>query len=97
VWSYDFVADQTHDGRLLRLLVVVDEYTRECLAIVVERRLQSVDVSELLGDLFVERGVPEYIRSDNGSEFTAPLVRQWLNRTRAKTRYILPGSPWENG
>jgi transposase InsO family protein len=97
VWSYDFVADQTHDGRPLRLLVVVDEYTRECLAIVVERRLQSVNVVELLGDLFVERGVPEYIRSDNGSEFTAQLVREWLDRTGAKTLYIEPGSPWENG
>ena len=71
VWSYDFVSERTHDGRPLRLLVVVDEYTRECLAIVVERRLQSVHVLELLGDLFVERGVPGYIRSDNGSEFTA--------------------------
>lgn len=97
VWSYDFVADQTHDGRRLRLLVVVDEYTRECLAIKVERRLQSVDVLEVLGDLFVERGVPEYIRSDNGSEFTAQLIREWLDRTGAKTLYIEPGSPWENG
>jgi putative transposase len=97
VWSYDFVADQTHDGRPLRLLVVVEEYTRECLAIVVERRLQSVNVLESLGDLFVERGVPEYIRSDNGSEFTAQLVREWLDRTGVKTLYIEPGSPWENG
>jgi transposase InsO family protein len=91
------VKDQTHDGRPLRLLVVVDEYTRECLAIVVERQLQSVHVLELLGDLFVERGVPDYIRSDNGSEFTAQLVREWLDRTRVKTLYIEPGSPWENG
>ena len=97
VWSYDFVADQTHDGRPLRLLVVVEEYTRECLAIVVERRLQSVNVLESLGDLFVERGVPEYIRSDHGSEFTAQLVREWLDRTGVKTLYIEPGSPWENG
>ena len=97
VWSYDFVKDQTHDGRPLRLLVVVDEYTRECLAIVVERQLQSVHVLELLGELFVERGVPDYIRSDNGSEFTAQLVREWLDRTGVKTLYIEPGSPWENG
>jgi hypothetical protein len=80
--------------RLWRGLVT---YTPERLAIVVERRLQSVDVLELLGDLFVERGVPEYSRSDNGSEFTAPLVRQWVDRTGAKTRYIESGSPWENG
>ena len=97
VWSYDFVAERTHDGRPLRLLVVIDECTRECMAIVVERRLQSVNVLELLGELFVERGVPEYIRSDNGSEFTAQLVREWLHRTGVKTLYIEPGSPWENG
>ena len=97
VWSYDFVSERTHDGRPLRLLVIVDEYTRECLAIVVERRLQSVHVLELLGDLFVERGVPGYIRSDNGSEFTAQLVREWLHRTGVGTLYIEPGSPWENG
>jgi len=97
VWSYEFVAGQTHDGRPLRLLLVVDEYTPECLATVVERRWQSVDVLELLGDLFVECRVPEYIRSRNGSEFTAQLVRQWLDRTGAKTRYIEPGSRWQNG
>ena len=97
VWSYDFVKDRTHDGHPLRLLVVVDECTRECLAIVVERQLQSVHVLELLGELFVERGVPDYIRSDNGSEFTALLVREWLHRTGVKTLYIEPGSPWENG
>lgn len=97
VWSYDFVADRTHDGRPLRLLVVVEEYTRECLAIVVGRRLQSVNVLESLGDLFVERRVPEYIRSDNGSELSAQLVREWLDRTGAKTLYIEPRSPFENG
>jgi putative transposase len=97
VWWYDFVADPTHDGRPLRLRVVVEEYSRECLAIGVERRLQSVNVLESLADLFVERGVPEYIRSDNGSEFTAQLVRQWLDCRGAKTLYMEPGNPWENG
>jgi transposase InsO family protein len=88
VWSYEFVSERTHDVRPLRLLVIVDEYTRECLAIVAERRLQSVHVLELLGELFVERGVPGYIRSDNGSEFTARLVRERLHRTGVETLYI---------
>ena len=97
VWSYDFVADRTHDGRPLRILTVIDEYSRECLAIVVERRLCADDVLECLAGLFVRHGVPEYIRSDNGSEFTARAVRQWLNRIGVQTLYIEPGSPWENG
>jgi putative transposase len=97
VWSYDFVADRTHDGRPLRLLTVIDEYSRECLAIVVERRLRSDDVLECLAGLFVRHGVPEYLRSDNGSEFTAKAVRQWLARIGVQTLYIEPGSPWENG
>ena len=97
VWSYDFVADRTHDGRSLRILTVIDEYSRECLAIVVERRLGSDDVLECLAGLFVRHGVPEYLRSDNGSEFTAKAVRQWLSRIGVKTLYIEPGSPWENG
>jgi len=97
VWSYDFVADRTHDGRPLRLLTVIDEYSRECLAIVVERRLGSDDVLECLAGLFVRHGIPEYIRSDNGSEFTAKAVRHWLSRIGVQTLYIEPGSPWENG
>jgi len=97
VWSYDFVADRTHDGRPLRLLTLIDEYSRECLAIVVERRLGSDDVLECLAGLFVRHGIPEYIRSDNGSEFTAKAVRQWLSRIGVQTLYIEPGSPWENG
>lgn len=97
VWSYDFVHDRTHDGRALRMLTVIDEFTRECLAIDVSRRLTSEDVLERLSDLFVRRGVPEYIRSDNGSEFTAKAVRQWLGRVDVKTLFIEPGSPWENG
>jgi putative transposase len=97
VWSYDFVADRTHDGRPIKILTVIDEYSRECLAIVVERRLQSDDVLSCLTELFVKHGPPEYIRSDNGSEFTARAVRQWLARIGVQTLYIEPGSPWENG
>ena len=97
VWSYDFVFDRTHDGRPLKMLTIMDEYTRECLSIDVDRRLVSDDVLYRLGRLFVERGVPEHIRSDNGSEFTAKAVRQWLARVNVKTLFIEPGSPWENG
>ncbi len=97
VWTYDFVHTRTHDGRALRLLTLVDEYTRECLAIDVARRLDSEDVLEQLTWLFVTRGVPEYIRSDNGSEFTATAVRTWLQKVGVQTLYIEPGSPWENG
>jgi transposase InsO family protein len=97
VWSYDFVFDRTHDGRPLRMLAIVDEFTRECLAIDVERRLSSEDVLERLTDLFVRRGPPAYIRSDNGAEFTANAVREWLGRLGVQTLYIEPGSPWENG
>jgi putative transposase len=97
VWAYDFVKAQTHDGRPLRFLTIVDEYTREALAIVVGRRLGSEDVLERLTELFVNRGVPDHIRSDNGGEFTANAVRQWLGNLGVKTLYIEPGSPWENG
>jgi hypothetical protein len=97
VWSYDFVEDRTHDGRVLRMLVLLDEYTRECLSIDVARRLNSESVLERLVYLFATRGVPEHIRSDNGAEFTAKAVRQWLARMEVKTLYIEPGSPWENG
>jgi transposase InsO family protein len=97
VWSYDFVHARTHDGRPLRLLTVLDEYTRECLAIVVGRRLNSHDVLSTLARLFVRHGTPEHIRSDNGSEFTAKAVRGWLERLGVGTLYIEPGSPWENG
>jgi transposase InsO family protein len=97
VWSYDFVATRTSDGRPLRLLNVVDEFTRECLSIDVARRLGSDDVLERLTDLFVRRGTPQYIRSDNGAEFTAAAVREWLGRVGVRTLYIEPGSPWENG
>jgi transposase InsO family protein len=97
VWSYDFMMTRTSDGRPLRLLTVMDEYTRECLAIDVGRRITSDDVLERLTELFVLRGVPSYLRSDNGPEFTALVVREWLGRVGVKTLYIEPGSPWENG
>ena len=97
VWSYDFVHTRTHDGRPLRMLTLIDEFTRECLAIDVARRMTSEQVLERLSDLFVRRGVPKYLRSDNGPEFTATKVRDWLERVQVKTLYIEPGSPWENG
>ena len=97
VWSYDFVASRTHDGRALKLLTVLDEHTRECLAIVVARKIRSHDVLEVLADLFVRHGPPEYLRSDNGPEFTAKLVRWWLGRVGVEMLFIEPGSPWENG
>ena len=97
VWAYDFVHDRTHDGRPLRMLTMVDEYTRECLAIDVSRRMTSEDVLERLTDLFIHRGVPEHIRSDNGAEFTAKAVREWLGKVGVKTLFIEPGSPWKDG
>ena len=97
VWAYDFVTGRTHDGRPFKMLVIVDEYTRECLSIDVARNLTSDDVLERLAWLMVTRGVPEHIRSDNGPEFTAKAVREWLGRVGVKTAYIEPGSPWENG
>ncbi len=97
VWSYDFVQDRTHDGRAFRMLTVIDEFTRECLAIEVDRRLRSDDVLHCIAGLFTDRGPPDHIRSDNGSEFTATAVRDWLGRVGVRTLYIEPGSPWENG
>ena len=97
VWAYDFVAVRTEDGRAVRLLVVIDEYSRECLAIRADRHIRAVDVIETLMELMVTRGVPEQIRSDNGPEFTAHAIRDWLGKVGARTLYIQPGSPWENG
>jgi transposase InsO family protein len=97
VWSYDFVEAQTHDGRKLRLLTLIDEFSRECLAIRVARRINSFGVIETMADVMLERGVPEHIRSDNGAEMTATVVRIWLANLGAQTLYIEPGSPWENG
>jgi len=97
VWSYDFVHDRTHDGRSLRLLTLIDEFTRQCLAIGVARRLSSHDVIETLGECMLKYGVPEHVRSDNGAEMTAKRVRKWLQTLGAKPLFIEPGSPWENG
>jgi len=97
VWSYDFVAARTHEGRALKMLTVIDEYTRESLAIVVARKITSDDVLECLTDLFVKYGPPKHLRSDNGPEFTAKAVRGWLGRIGVWTLFIEPGSPWENG
>tara|TARA_B100000749_G_scaffold244506_1_gene206402 strand:+ start:296 stop:1126 length:831 start_codon:yes stop_codon:yes gene_type:complete len=97
VWAYDFVACRTEDGHAIRMLTVIDEYTRECLAIRTARRIRSDDVIHTLTELFVINGAPEHIRSDNGPEFTARVVRGWLERVGVKTLFIEPGSPWENG
>jgi len=97
VWSYDFVTAWTHEGRSLRMLTLIDEFYRECLVIKVSRRLGSQQVIEALADLMLLRGVPEHIRSDNGPEFTAKALGAWLQAVGAKTLYIEPGSPWENG
>ncbi len=97
VWSYDFVSEQTHDGRKFRILNIIDEYTKECLASFVARRIRSQDVIFILADLFIEHGTPEHIRSDNGPEFIAKHLVQWLKDLGVKTLFIEPGSPWENG
>jgi transposase InsO family protein len=89
--------DRTHDGRAYRMLTVIDEYTHECLTIKVKRRLNSKDVLDCLNQLFLVHGVPEHIRSDNGAEFTAKAVREWLSAAKVNTLFIEPGSPWENG
>jgi putative transposase len=97
VWSYDFVEDRTHDGRKYRMLNVLDEFTHESLAIRVKRKLKAIDVIDVLSDLFILRGIPGHIRSDNGPEFIAKVVQDWIAVVGAKTAYIEPGSPWENG
>ena len=97
VWSYDFVKSHTVDGRGFLILTIIDEYTRECMALLVERNITSREVMEQLYELFMLRGVPEHIRSDNGSEFTARAIRKWLADLKVTTLYIEPGSPWENG
>jgi putative transposase len=96
VWSYDFVMDQTEDGRRLKWLPIVDEYTRECLRLEVERSIEAVDVVEVLEQLIAERGAPEFIRSDNGPEFVAEVVRKHLVQRGGETAFIAPGAPWEN-
>ena len=97
MWSYDFVAARTTDGRAFRILTIIDEYTRECLGMLVKRKITSQDVLDQLYMLFLVRGVPERIRSDNGPEFTSRAVRGWLSELGVKTLFIEPGSPWENG
>lgn len=97
VWSYDFVMDRTQDGRKFRMLTLIDEYTHECLAVKTKRQLNSTDVLDCLKKLFMQQGVPEHIRSDNGSEFTAIAVREWLAVAKVRTLFFEPGSPWENG
>jgi putative transposase len=97
VWSYDFMVDRTADGRAFKILNIIDEFTRECLVSFVARKIKTQQVIDQLFSLFVLRGIPEYIRSDNGSEFTASSIRKWLSRLEVKTLFIEPGSPWENG
>lgn len=97
VWSYDFVSEQTRDGRKFRILNIIDEYSRECLASFVARRIRSQDVIFVLADLFLKHGVPEHIRSDNGPEFVAKKLLKWFATLDVKPLFIAPGSPWENG
>ena len=97
VWSYDFVEDKLSNKRKVRWLNIIEEYTRECLTSIPRRSWKHSDVIEILSDLFVTRGCPSYLRSDNGSEFTAVVLRSWLNDLGIATAYIEPGSPWENG
>jgi putative transposase len=97
VWTWDFLFDRTSNGRSLKWFSLVDEYTRECLALEVNRRLTSRDVIDVLADLLVVRGAPAHVRSDNGPEFIAQAIRRWLEHIEVKTLYIAPGAPWENG
>ena len=97
VWAYDFVQDRTHDGKRIRMLTVIDEYSRECLAIETQRGLRSQDVLDVVAELMLKHGTPDHIRSDNGPEFIAKALREWLTRVGVKTLFIEPGSPWENG
>jgi putative transposase len=97
VWSWDFVMDRTNDGRPIKILTLIDEYTKEALAVYPARRIRASDVIDIFADVMVERGAPGYIRSDNGPEMMAKVLRNWLGRVGTKTVYIMPGSPWENG
>lgn len=97
VWSYDFVHDRTHDGKKYRILNIIDEYSKVCLASFVKRRINSQDVIFVLAELFLTYGIPEHIRSDNGPEFIAKKLVKWLKDIGVKTLFIEPGSPWENG
>ena len=97
VWSFDFVQAQTHDGRSLRILTLIDEHSRACLALKVARRINSVGVIEALADAMCLYGIPEHIRCDNGPEMISKALRNWVAKTGAQIQYIAPGSPWENG
>ena len=97
VWSYDFVADRTSDGRVIRMLTVIDEFSGKCLSIHIQRQIKAPWVLYKLSELFITEGIPDHIRSYNGSEFTSRSVRSWLERLGVKTLFIEPGSPWENG
>jgi transposase InsO family protein len=97
VWTYDFMTDQTEDGRKLKFLTVLDEFTRENPAIEVGRSIRTKDVTAVLEYLFLVRGIPQFIRSDNGPEFIADAIKKWLSKKNIRTLYISPGSPWENG
>lgn len=97
VWSYDFVAERTYDGRSFKILNIIDEYTKECLCALVQRRVRSQDVILALADLFLERGCPKFIRSDNGPEFIAKKLVKWMKSLEVQPLFIEPGSPWENG
>lgn len=97
VWAYDFVEGRTHDGRKFRILAIIDEASRECMALLVARRIRSADVLAILAELFIHHGPPAHIRSDNGPEFIATAVKDWLGQIGVQTLYITPGSPWENG
>lgn len=97
VWSYDFIEDKTYEGKKIRFLNIIDEHTKECLTTIPRRSWRNVDIIETLSGLMVTRGCPVYLRSDNGSEFTAKKLRQWLSEIGVITAYIEPGSPWENG
>lgn len=97
VWAWDFIHDRTEDGRALKWLSIVDEYTRECLALESARSFKSEDVIDVLIELFHARGIPKHVRSDNGPEFIAHAIRRWLESANVKTLYIDPGAPWQNG
>ncbi len=97
VWSYDFVTDRLRSGKRIKILTVIDEYTRKCLAIRVGKVFKAHEVLDVLSTLFITEGTPDYIRSDNGSEFTAKALREWIESVGVRTAYIEPGSPWENG
>jgi transposase InsO family protein len=97
VWAWDFIHDRTEDGRAIKWLSIVDEFTRECLCLEVNRGMKSGEAIDVLIELFHTRGLPQFIRSDNGPEFVAGAIRNWLEKAGVRTLYIAPGSPWENG